>query len=87
VAWSPDSKRIASGSVDTNVIVWSVENQSKRITIKGLSFGCSPSLALTSLLSGAHPTADLTNLAWLSNTTLLTSGHDVCFRLWEVKLE
>ena len=47
----------------------------------------SATLAPSHWLSGAHPTADLTNLAWLSNTTLLTSGHDVCFRLWEVKLE
>ena len=24
VAWSPDSSRLATGSIDTNVIVWSV---------------------------------------------------------------
>ena len=34
LAWSPDSKHIASGSLDTNIIVWDVEEPSKKIRIE-----------------------------------------------------
>lgn len=34
VAWSPDSLLVASGSLDTSIIVWSVEKPSKHIIIK-----------------------------------------------------
>ncbi|OXA52969.1 actin-interacting protein 1 [Folsomia candida] len=34
VAWSPDSKLVASGSLDCTVIVWSVEQPAKHLVIK-----------------------------------------------------
>ncbi|XP_013173534.1 PREDICTED: actin-interacting protein 1 [Papilio xuthus] len=34
VAWSPDSKRVASGSLDTSVIIWSVDTPAKHTVIK-----------------------------------------------------
>ncbi|CAH0564079.1 unnamed protein product [Brassicogethes aeneus] len=34
VAWSPDSQLVASGSLDTSIIVWSVEKPAKHIIIK-----------------------------------------------------
>jgi len=34
LAWSPNSKLIASGSLDTTVIVWSVDQPSKHLVIK-----------------------------------------------------
>lgn len=34
-AWSPDSKRLASGSLDTNLIVWFVEDRAKRFIVRG----------------------------------------------------
>jgi len=34
VAWSPDSRRVASGSLDTNVIVWDAENPREHMIIK-----------------------------------------------------
>ncbi|KAJ2954901.1 hypothetical protein O0L34_g3224 [Tuta absoluta] len=34
VAWSPDSARLASGSLDTTVIVWSVATPNKHVIIK-----------------------------------------------------
>lgn len=34
VAWSPDSLLVASGSLDTNIIIWSVEKPAKHIIIK-----------------------------------------------------
>lgn len=36
VAWSPDSRRVASGSLDTAVIVWSVDQPAKHVIIKSL---------------------------------------------------
>ncbi|KAG7309416.1 hypothetical protein JYU34_005382 [Plutella xylostella] len=33
-AFSPDSRRVASGSLDTNVIVWSVDQPAKHVVIK-----------------------------------------------------
>jgi len=35
LAWSPDSRRIATGSIDTNVIVWDIENTMNIIKIGG----------------------------------------------------
>ncbi|CAG8586963.1 14992_t:CDS:2, partial [Acaulospora colombiana] len=35
IAWSPDSLHAASGSLDTNVYVWSVEKPTKNVAIKG----------------------------------------------------
>jgi WD40 repeat protein len=34
VAWSPNSKLVASGSLDTTIIVWSVDQPAKHLTIK-----------------------------------------------------
>jgi len=34
VAWSPDSNFVASGSLDCNIIVWSVDQPSKHLTVK-----------------------------------------------------
>ena len=37
VAWSPDSTLVASGSLDTSIIVWSVEKPNKHLIIKSQS--------------------------------------------------
>ncbi|KAK9883553.1 hypothetical protein WA026_001732 [Henosepilachna vigintioctopunctata] len=34
VAWSPDSQLVASGSLDTSIIIWSVANPAKHMTVK-----------------------------------------------------
>ncbi|GAB6024526.1 hypothetical protein CHUAL_009680 [Chamberlinius hualienensis] len=34
IAWSPDSKCVASGSLDTSVIIWSMDKPAKHIIIK-----------------------------------------------------
>lgn len=33
MAWSPDSAHLATGSLDTNIIIWSREQEMKRVTI------------------------------------------------------
>ena len=37
VAWSPDSAMVASGSLDTTIIIWSVANPAKHTIIKSKS--------------------------------------------------
>jgi len=34
VAWSPDCSMVASGSLDTMIIIWSMKEHGKHITIK-----------------------------------------------------
>jgi len=68
VAFSPNSELVASGSLDTTVIVWSMKEQHKRITIQS-----------------AHPQAQITGLAWLNDTTLVSSGHDAVIKTWQIK--
>ena len=48
LAWSPDSSRIATGSLDTCVIIYAVDQPaSSRITIKGAHLGGVYGLAFT----------------------------------------
>lgn len=35
VAWTPDSKHVASGSLDTHLIVWSPDSKTKYLVVKG----------------------------------------------------
>lgn len=39
VSWNPDNEHVVSGSVDTNLIVWSITKPLKRIVINGAHFG------------------------------------------------
>ena len=38
LAWSPDSRFIASAALDTNVLIYNMENPNKKIQIKGESY-------------------------------------------------
>lgn len=67
VAWSPDSTLVASGSLDTSIIIWSVEKPAKHIIIKN-----------------AHAQSQVTRLAWLDNSTLVSVGQDCNTKLWTV---
>ncbi|XP_077544094.1 actin-interacting protein 1 flr [Haemaphysalis longicornis] len=67
IGWSPDSKHLATGSLDTGVIVWSTEQPTKHINIKK-----------------AHPQSQITRLAWLDNSTIVSAGQDSNVKIWEV---
>ncbi|CAL8071404.1 unnamed protein product [Orchesella dallaii] len=67
VAWSPDSKLVASGSLDTTLIVWSVELPAKHLVIKN-----------------AHPQSQITRVAWLSNSSIVSTGQDSNTKIWEI---
>lgn len=67
IGWSPDSKFLATGGLDTGVIVWSTEHPTKHINIKK-----------------AHPQSQITRLAWLDNSTIVSAGQDSNVKIWEV---
>ncbi|XP_056633102.1 actin-interacting protein 1 [Diorhabda sublineata] len=67
VAWSPDSELVASGSLDTSIIIWHVEKPTKHIVIKN-----------------AHAQNQVTRLAWVDNTTLVSVGQDCNTKLWTI---
>lgn len=67
VAWSPDSLLVASGSLDTSIIIWHVEKPAKHIVIKS-----------------AHAQNQITRLAWVDNTTLVSVGQDSNTKLWTI---
>ncbi|ODM95590.1 Actin-interacting protein 1 [Orchesella cincta] len=67
VAWSPDSKLVVSGSLDTTLIVWSVEQPAKHLVIKN-----------------AHPKSQITRVAWLSNSSIVSTGQDSNTKIWEI---
>uniref|UniRef100_A0A0K8R7B6 Actin-interacting protein 1 n=2 Tax=Ixodes ricinus TaxID=34613 RepID=A0A0K8R7B6_IXORI len=68
IGWSPDSKFLATGSLDTGVIIWSTEQPTKHINIKK-----------------AHPQSQITRLAWLDNSTIVSAGQDSNVKIWEIK--
>lgn len=35
VAWSPDNKFVVSGSLDTNIIIWYMDDPHKHVIVKG----------------------------------------------------
>jgi len=39
ISWCPDSRHVVTGSIDTNVIVWSLDKPMKRIVIQGAHYG------------------------------------------------
>ncbi|XP_072394337.1 actin-interacting protein 1 [Diabrotica undecimpunctata] len=67
VAWSPDSLLVASGSLDTSIIIWHVEKPANHIVIKS-----------------AHAQNQITRLAWVDNTTLVSVGQDCNTKLWTI---
>ncbi|XP_065919248.1 WD repeat-containing protein 1-like [Dysidea avara] len=70
VAWSPDSSMVATGGVDTNLVVAKLGDlDNKKVMVKG-----------------AHPLAPIDSVTWLSNEVLASGASDCCIRLWDVKL-
>ena len=53
VCWSPDSNLIASGGLDTNIVVAKVINlDDSRVVVKGMSLNIGIHLALTLVQQG-----------------------------------
>jgi WD40 repeat protein len=76
-ALSSPPTHVVSGSLDTNVYVWSLENISKRVFIKGASSGgvnCVLWLGEARVTDGKQ------------TGHVLSAGTDACVRVWEVEL-
>jgi WD40 repeat protein len=68
---------VVSGSLDTNVYVWSLENISKRALIKGAGPG---GVSCVVWLGDARATDNK------QTGRVLSAGTDGCVRVWEVEL-
>ncbi|KAJ7717627.1 WD40 repeat-like protein [Mycena maculata] len=71
LAWTADSRHCASGSLDTNVYVWSVANPVRNIALKNAGPG------------GVNAVLWVGGGAGKSGT-LASAGADGCVRIWEV---
>ncbi|KAJ6627956.1 WD40-repeat-containing domain protein [Mycena sp. CBHHK59/15] len=71
LAWTPDSKHCASGSLDTHVYVWSVANPTRNIALKNAGPG-----GVNAVLWVGGGVG--------KGGTLASAGADACVRVWEV---
>ncbi|KAG1760649.1 WD40-repeat-containing domain protein [Suillus occidentalis] len=76
-ALSSPPTHVVSGSLDTNLYVWSLENISKRVLIKGAGPG---GVNCVIWLGDAHVTDGK------KTGRILSAGADGCMRVWEVEL-
>jgi len=67
VAWAPNSVYVASGGLDTSIILWSVEAPDKHCIIRN-----------------AHDQSQITNVAWLDNSSLVSTGQDANIKIWNI---
>lgn len=67
LAWCPDNVKIASGSIDTNVVVWNIEKP-QNIT----------------KIAGAHRPSSVGAVCWLSEDTVVSTGHDSNIKFWKI---
>ncbi|VDO96743.1 unnamed protein product [Soboliphyme baturini] len=68
VAFSPDNRHLASGSLDTSVIVWDIENPKEHPII----------------IQAAHTMSQVTGIAWLDPSTVLSVGQDGNIKQWNI---
>jgi len=67
VAWAPNSLYVASGGLDTTLILWSVEAPDKHCVLRN-----------------AHDQSQITCLAWLDNSSLVSAGQDGNIKVWNI---
>jgi len=67
VAWAPNSLYVASGGLDTSIILWSLENPDKHCIIRN-----------------AHAQSQITRVAWLDNSSLVSTGQDSNTKIWNI---
>jgi len=67
IAWSPSSLRVASGSLDTHIFVWSLEKPEKKIQIKNAHIGSVNSVAFLDETTVLSVGQDGTAKTWTVN--------------------
>lgn len=70
IQWTSDSKHCATGSLDTDVYVWSVEKPMKKIAIRNAGLG------------GVNTVFWLEEDG--KKGKLVSAGADACIRVWDV---
>lgn len=68
LSWSPDSKFLATGSLDTSIIVWSLGQPGEYPLI----------------MKCAHPMSQITGVGWLDRQTVVSAGQDANVKQWHV---
>lgn len=66
VAWAPNSRYLATGALDTNIIVWDMQRSGEHPLI----------------VKGAHAMSPVNQVAWLDDKTLLSAGSDSTIKHW-----
>lgn len=86
VAWSPDAQLVASGSLDTSIIIWSVAKPAKHIIIKSKDYNDSlmKNIAYYYSFLDAHAQSQITRVSWIDNTTIVSVGQDCNTKLWTI---
>ncbi|CDW55423.1 actin interacting protein 1 [Trichuris trichiura] len=70
LAWSPCNRYIASGSLDTSIIVWDMRSPGEHPLV----------------IKGAHTMSQITSIDWLDSNTLVSVGQDAMVRQWSLTL-
>ncbi|KJH44089.1 WD domain, G-beta repeat protein [Dictyocaulus viviparus] len=68
VAWSIDNRHIATGGLDTNIIIWDIQRSGEHPII----------------IKGAHAMSPVNGLAFLSENELLSVGQDANVKHWKI---
>ncbi|KAK6109972.1 Actin-interacting protein 1 [Brugia pahangi] len=69
-AWSPDSRFVATGGIDTNVIVWDLKHSGEHPII----------------IKGAHTMSPINGIDWLGSNRIITVGQDSVLKIWTVSV-
>ncbi|VDM62568.1 unnamed protein product [Angiostrongylus costaricensis] len=70
VAWSTDNCHIATGGLDTNIIIWDIKRSGEHPII----------------IKGAHAMSPVNGLSFLNENELLSVGQDANVKHWKVSL-
>ncbi|KAK0404525.1 hypothetical protein QR680_017490 [Steinernema hermaphroditum] len=71
VSWSSNSRYVASGGLDTNIMIWDMQNSGEHPL----------------MIKGAHAMSPVNCVLWLSDNRILSIGQDSNIKEWEVKLQ
>lgn len=69
-AWSEDSRYIATGGLDTNIIIWDLKNSGEHPII----------------IRGAHSMSPVNGVAWLGPDKIISVGQDSVIKTFVLKL-
>lgn len=69
-AWSPNGRYVASAGLDTNINVYDLQHSGEHPLV----------------FRGAHQMSAINQIAWLSDSTLITVGQDSNVKQWKVNV-